>query len=249
VVGLICEEIWQPLFARALWNRREIGSFLAGISSTLLDEGNGRESIWRNTTLNAVNYSHQPGVLEDFLEHLTRKVAPKLRPLLTESKVALVEEDLKKVLADAIEFWDEAQKDGTRISVRTIPSKSSWGEALQFVIPEENAGEPFPQPLRSRGFGALMVFPEIIRYPSKSLTISNEANNTMADEKAVKTLCQGLALFEDTNLFDLGEDEQDEIAEATKQVPFQVTSKKRNSVNTRPDTPPSLPEKTGILAA
>jgi phosphatidylserine decarboxylase len=249
IAALICDKIWQPLFISALWDSPEIRSFLVRISATLLKTDHQRESVWRYTALNTVKQTHQPETVpKAFLEHLIREVAPKFRPLLPDSKVIAVEEDLRRILIDAIEFWETTQRDGSRISVSTIPTdiKTSWEEALPFVMPDEDLQKTSPSPSRSRGFDPLLVFPEVIRQSRRKYSAASSKDNIHEDETP-RTLSRGLALFANTNIFDFGVEEQEALAEATKQAHFRVSShRKRSSLTTRPETLlPSL-EKTDV---
>lgn len=234
IAALICEKIWQPLSITALWDSPEIRSFLARTSATLLKTDRQRESLWRYTALNTIK--HQSGKVPDaFLEHLIREVVPKFRPLLPDLKVTAVEEDLKKILIDAIEFWETTQMDGSLISVLKIPN-TSWEEALPFVMPEEDFQNSSPSPSRSRGFDPLLVFPEVIRQSQQKYLAASSKDKIHEDEKP-RILSRGLALFGNTNIFDFGMEELEALAEATKQAQFRVGShRKRSSVSTRPET-------------
>lgn len=241
---LICEKIWQPLFISALWESPEIRSFLAKSSATLSKTDHRRESLWRCTALNSIEYQsgEVPGA---FLEHLIREVVPKFQPLVADSKVTAVEEDLKKILKDAVEFWETTQRDGSRISVLTIPN-TSWEEALPFIMPEEDFQKTSPLPSRSRSFDPLLVFPEVIRQPQQKNLASSSKDKVHGNEKP-RTLSRGLALFRDTNIFDVGVEELEELAEATKQAQFRLVShhRKRSSATTRSATL-SLTEKADV---
>jgi hypothetical protein len=228
-VQVICDEIWQPLLATSLWNRSDIRSFLVEVSSILLQTSSESESRWRNTTLAAV--THTTDAVEAFIGHLEGKIMPKVQLLLTD--IALFQQKLKEILIDAILFWEEVQKDGSRISVLTVPLAPSWDEALPFIMPEEDLRGALPPPSKSMEFGPLLIFPEIVRHSfARPADIRND-NMIKVEAEQDRVLCRGVALFPETCLFDMGREEQVAIAEATKQVTFQIGSRKRNSVSTK----------------
>lgn len=230
VVQVICDEIWQPFLATSLWNRTDIRSFLVEVSSILLQTSSESESRWRNTTVAAVTRT-APAV-EAFMGHLDAKIMPKVQLLLTD--IALFQQELKKILIDAILFWEEVQKDGSRISVLTVPLAPSWDEALPFIMPEEDLRGtlPPPPPSKSMRFDPLLIFPEIVRHSFARPTDIRNDNMIKVEAQQDRVLCRGLALFPETCLFDMGREEQVAIAEATKQVTLQI-GRKRNSVSTK----------------
>jgi hypothetical protein len=217
IAALICNNIWQPWFVSALWDNPKVRSVLKETSDELLKTDRQKESLWRYTTLKTFKQIQQPGTVpETFLQGLIDEVVPKFRQLLPRSKVTAVEKALKRVLIDAITFWETAQMDGSRISVSTEidQTMTSWAEALPFIMPEEH--EEFrntsPSPLKPRGLGPLLVFPEVRR----QLTTSSKDN--IHEDETPQTLSQGLALFADTNIFDLGMEEQEALALAIREA-------------------------------
>jgi len=207
----ICDEIWQPFFSKGLLNHPEAMKFLVDISTSLAKVKSYREAIWRETTLQEVESYGDSTTSEDFLKSVVQNIMDKVRPLLDQMKIPSIKNELRKLCIEAMEFWANAQKDGSRIKAIMTPSqdKVGWEEALSSVFPGHSTKLILSTSSSAENYKALVLFPEIVRtcQPDSQGNPTIESSN---ETPQPRVLHNGWALFPETDIFHAGAEEKAE---------------------------------------
>jgi hypothetical protein len=180
IIRTICDKLWKPLFCESLWKNQNAQSYLDKISGVLDSTGLLRESFWRHTTLEFTKKGFVNTVMrEEILKNLTEDVLVKLQPLVDPSQSNELSGELRNLFDIAIEFWGNAQKDGSRIKTVMEPDKTNadcWTEAL----PEFPANDVVRQSSSSHSgendYTALLLFPTIIRISLKNSPLGPDSH-------------------------------------------------------------------------
>lgn len=170
---------------------------------------------------------------------IAQNIVACLQPLLEDSQVDRLKDDLKGVFADAIELGKIAERDQSPVCIDIIPSMSDrdgWKEYLSEDYEASDASDvsatsptmdPSPEPL--------FVSPKIFRWAATSATATAAAaaaTTATASRSKVEVIQQGSALFSDTGIFQDGASEWQRIWSAGREMAKSINGKgRRQSMN------------------
>jgi hypothetical protein len=232
IIQLICERLWKPLFSESLWGNQNAQSYLEKISSVLDSTGLQRESLWRHTTLKFTEKGFgRPVTREEILKNLTKDVLAKLQPLVEPTQSDELSRELRNLFDIAIEFWCNAQKDGSRISTVMKPDKTNadrWTDALP-EFPASGVVQQSSSSNSDKDYSALLLFPTIIRISLANPPLGTDGH-LLSKQDCV--LLKGCALFPDTTIFSQGAQEkaeiEQEIEQDLKEMKLEIQRKSRS---------------------
>jgi hypothetical protein len=229
IIQLICEKLWKPLFCESLWGNHDAQSYLDEISSVLDSKGLQRESLWRHTTLEFTEKGFgRPMMREEILENLTKDVLAKFQPLVEPSQSDELNKELRNLFDIAIDFWCNAQKDGSRITTVMKPDKTNadrWTDALPEFPASDAAQQSSSSHSDKKDYSALLLFPTVIRISLPNSPLETDGH-LLPKQDCV--LLKGSALFPDTTIFSQGAQEKEEIEQEIKNMAEEIKQRARD---------------------
>jgi hypothetical protein len=195
---------------------------LTEIYSRLGADGADFQHNWKVSTLKILDQLDDKEDVRDLIGSLVdANVVVPLMPLLDDSQMDSFRGDLKELFTEAIALGREAERDQSMVYVETVPSmlkgREGWRECLTSTE-EYDTRDASDLSAASSASGflpkPLFVSPKIFR---KVKDIGSEAATATGSSK-VELIQEGVALFPDTGIFNVGASDWQRISGASAEA-------------------------------
>lgn len=203
LIGLVCNNIWQPYSYYVEDKGSEIQKVLSNISLELQGLCLRKEGAWRNIMMQAsgglkeTNYTMLDKLISDFFTKISFIVEERQRLALQEA--------LRSILMTAMDIWSQVQSDGSKIRITQQPDPRdvegwSWTSVNSpEVIGSQINGHEMPQPAReAKNF---VLFPQVtrVRY-SDMINGSRLSQDGRSTDARQVTINKGVVLYGDSSV-------------------------------------------------
>jgi hypothetical protein len=232
IFNIICSSLWQPFFSKYLWKNKRDGPTLEEIYSHLTASGQDVQQNWKVSTLKTLDQLDDAVDVGEQVDNLiTQNIIAYLQPLLEDSRVDQLKDDLQGVFADAIELGKMAERDQSPVYINITPSMSDrdgWKEYLSEDYEASDASDvsatsptmdPSPEPL--------FVSPKIFRWAATSTAAAAATTTATGSRPKVEVIQPGFALFSDTGIFQDGASEWQRIRSAGREMAKSINGRGR----------------------